>query len=213
MALVKIASGHESQGMLFVKGQYAHGDMVNQLLHETWDVPRSAQRLRELIVYISLKCEADPAFGAIKLNKVLYYSDFKAFERFGVPLTGFRYSRLQFGPAPKALVSTRRALVEEGAIKAERVQLAPGINQERTVALRAPVLEHFTADEIAIVDEVIAELWHLNATQVSDASHDLRWNALQHDDPLPYEMAYLLDEPPSPQEIERTRQLADQLGW
>ena len=77
--------------------------MVNErFLHEAWDVDRSAQKFRELIIYISKRSKSDPWFGAIKLNKILYHSDFRAFERFGVPLTGVRYWRLQQGPARRS---------------------------------------------------------------------------------------------------------------
>lgn len=69
----------------------------------TFKVPleRALQRLRELVVYISEKSEHDQHCGATKLNKILYHSDFRAFERFGVPLTGASYFRLPKGPAPR----------------------------------------------------------------------------------------------------------------
>ncbi|WFU40835.1 Panacea domain-containing protein [Bradyrhizobium sp. CB82] len=179
----------------------------------TVSVERSAQRFRELIVYISKRSEADPHFGAVKLNKILYYSDFRAFERFGVPLTGMSYFRLKAGPAPKALVPIRRELEAEGAIKIEHVDLGNGYEQHRTVALREPVLEHFTADELQVVDEVIKELWNQNATEVSDASHDVRWRVLCNKDTMPYEFAFLSNESVTKSEIERTRELAEQFGW
>lgn len=176
-------------------------------------VERSAQRFRELIVYISKKSEADSYFGAVKLNKILYHSDFRAFERFGIPLTGMGYFRLPKGPAPKALLPIRRELEAEGAIRLERVTLPNGYVQHRTIALRDPVLEHFTADEIQIVDSVIAELWNQNASEVSDASHDVRWRVLNNQDPMPYEFAFLSNEGVTRDDIERTRQLASEHGW
>jgi hypothetical protein len=36
-------------------------------------------KLRELILLISEWCQADPKFGAIKLNKLLFHADFSAF--------------------------------------------------------------------------------------------------------------------------------------
>jgi hypothetical protein len=176
-------------------------------------VPRGAQRLRELIVYISQRCVDDPWFGAIKLNKILYYADFRAYERFGVPLTGLPYFRLPLGPAPRALLVIRGQLEDEGAIRIEKVSVGEDKEQHRTVALRDPVLSHFAADEIGLVDEVISELWEQNATEVSDASHDIRWKVLNHMDDIPYEFAYLSDEPISDEEIERTRELAAEHGW
>lgn len=176
-------------------------------------VPRGAQRLRELIVYISQSCASDPWFGAIKLNKILYYADFRAYERFGVPLTGLPYFRLPKGPAPRALIPVRSQLEAEGAIRIDRIDFDGRVEQHRTVALREPVLDHFTSDEIDLVNEVISELWEQNATEISDASHDIRWKVLNHKDDLPYEFAYLSNEPVSDYDIERTRDLASEYGW
>ena len=182
-------------------------------LHETFDVPRGAQRFRELILYVSKRCAKDPSFGAIKLNKILYHSDFRAFERFGLPLTGKRYFRLKFGPAPSSMVPVRRELYQEGAIDFQIVDFGDGIEQHRTIAKREPVLDLFTADELALVDEVISELWSQSATEVSDASHDVRWRVLQDRDALPYEFAYLSDDPMTEREAKRTQELAEELGW
>jgi len=187
--------------------------MARGHLHETFSVERGTQRFRELIVYISKKCAHDLNFGATKLNKIMYYSDFRAFERFGIPLTGMRYFRLRKGPAPRALVPTRNELAQEGAIEIEKRSLPGNYEQHRTIALREPILDFFTKDEIALVDEVIDELWDQTATEVSDASHDVRWRVLQHKDPLPYEFAFLSNEPVSDVENQRTRELARELGW
>lgn len=176
-------------------------------------VERSTQRFRELIVYISKKCEGDEYFGAVKLNKILYYSDFRAYERFGVPITGKSYFRLKNGPAPKALRPIRDALEAEGAIRVERRPLHNGYEQHRTVALREPFMEHFTADEVQVVDEVINELAGQNAKEVSDASHDVRWRVLQNKDGIPYEFAFLSNEPVSESDRKRTHELIDQHGW
>jgi hypothetical protein len=180
----------------------------------TFSLPleRGLQRMRELIVYISKASETDPYFGAIKLNKILYHSDFRAFERLGVPLTGSPYFRLKNGPAPKAMIPIRRGLIEEKAIKLEKVECGPYL-QHRLVALREPVMQHFTADEIAIVDEVIKELWSQTATEVSDASHDVRWRTLGDQDFLPYEFAFLSDEAPTTSDIERFSELNERYRW
>jgi hypothetical protein len=181
----------------------------------TFSVPleRGLQRFRELIVYIASKSVDDPSFGATKLNKILYHSDFRAFERFGMPLTGAPYFRLKNGPAPRAMVPVRDELVAEGAIELVKRDLGNGYVQHRVIALRNPVLEHFTADEIALVDEVIRELWPQTATEVSDASHDIRWRTLENKDDIPYEFAFLSDEPPTPDDVRRTEELIAKYGW
>lgn len=92
-------------------------DMAKRFDKLTFNVSleRGLQRFRELIVYIASKSIDDPSFGATKLNKILYYSDFKAFERFGVPLTGAPYFRLKNGPAPRIMIPVRDELVAEGS--------------------------------------------------------------------------------------------------
>lgn len=188
--------------------------MLRATKNLTFSVPleRGLQRLRELIVYISKVSESDSYFGAIKLNKILYHSDFRAYQRLGVPLTGAPYFRLRNGPAPRAMIPVRRSLINEGAIKLEKVEFGP-YTQHRLVALREPVMQHFTADEVAIVDEVIKELWNQTATEVSDASHDVRWRTLCDKDPLPYEFAFLSDEPPTQGDIDRFNELNSQHHW
>lgn len=57
----------------------------------------------------------------------------------------------------------RHALEEEKAIRVEHVQIGPYF-QDRTIALREPILSLFTEDELRIVDDVINELWPQNAT-------------------------------------------------
>ncbi|MGH6840192.1 MAG: Panacea domain-containing protein [Methylocella sp.] len=180
-------------------------------LNFSFPVDKGVQRFRELIIYVSRKSVDDVYFGAVKLNKILYYSDFLAFYRFGQPLTGFEYFRIQKGPAPRAMIPISRELAKEGAIRFEQVMLG-GHMQIRTIALRAPIMQHFSEDEILLVDEVIRSLWFQNATEVSDASHDVRWRVLQHKDPMPYEFAFLDDEITN-SDIERTAELARELGW
>lgn len=179
----------------------------------TIPVERGLQRLRELIVYISKQSESDPYFGATKLNKILYHADFRAFERFGLPLTGAEYFRLERGPAPKVLWHVRQDLVSEGALEISRVPLSNGYEQHRTIAKRDPVLSHFSLDEILLVNEVIDELRPQTAREVSDASHDVRWRVVGDKDSIPYEFAYLSDELPTQDDISRTKELAVKYGW
>lgn len=107
----------------------------------------------------------------------------------------------------------RNELQREGVIQLRKVELGNGYIQDRTIAVRDAILSLFTEDEVAIVDEVIEELWHQNASEVSDASHDVRWRVLQMKDSIPYEFAYIDNSPISAIENQRTRELAQELGW
>src|SRR5919109_351200 len=59
----------------------------------------SEGRLKELVLYLACASEtADPGFGMVKLNKLLYRADFEAFRRLGHSLTGETYQKQAYGP-------------------------------------------------------------------------------------------------------------------
>src|SRR5579884_3151713 len=107
------------------------------------------EKLGELILYISQKSAVDPKFGAIKLNKILYLSDFLAFGHWGKPITGVPYQHLPKGPAPKRLLPVRDELKSKGDLAIQELPLKSGNMQKRTVNLRDPNLSLFTGEEIA----------------------------------------------------------------
>lgn len=170
------------------------------------------ERLRELIIYISEKCALDPFFRALKLNKILFHSDFRSFRRYGVPITGAKYRKYEHGPAPARLKPIEKDMLSHREIVI-RLEEVYGLTQHRVVPLRKSDLTVFTGRDISVVDQVIAELWGKTGTQVSVESHGVQWQtrALRND--IPYEAAYLSDEPITPADIERTAALAKQFGW
>src|SRR5438132_6872604 len=98
------------------------------------------EKLGELILYISQKCATDSKFGAVKLNKILYLSDFLAFGNWNEPITGVEYQHLRKGPAPRRLVPVRDTLRSQGDIAVQEIPLKSGNIQKRTVNLREPDL-------------------------------------------------------------------------
>lgn len=175
-------------------------------------LPGGTARLKELILYIADKCRDDPTFGAVKLNKVLYHSDFRSFERFGIPITGADYQRLERGPAPLALKIVEREMESQGEINVRTVPYGP-YSQKRVTALRDADLSFFSAQDIAIVDAVIGELWGQTALRVSEGSHGRPWKTRNNGDRIPYEAAYLSNEPVTEEDVDRTSQLVRAHGW
>lgn len=173
---------------------------------------RQNERFRELILYVCNKLFDAESFGAVKLNKILYHSDFRAFERLGRPITGMRYFKLENGPAPKAMVPVRREMIEHGLVRLD-VRNLGGVQEHRLMALRQANLELFSTAELEIVDEVIRELRPQAAVEVSMVSHDVRWRVLALGDDMPYDFVYLDDSEADEALIRRTEELADQHGW
>src|SRR4051812_35918399 len=119
------------------------------------------QKLQELVLYIAKMSEGDPTFGAIKLNKLLFYSDFRHFLETGKSITGQEYQKLQNGPSPRQMLPVLDHLQEQKRLAiAERDYF--GHLQKRPMALREPDLALFSGPEIAIVDRMIQTLYKLN---------------------------------------------------
>ena len=176
---------------------------------EWYEPAFNAEKFRELLVYVARKCEADPTFGAIKLNKILYYADFAAFRQKGEPITGATYFKLSEGPAPRELLTQRETLIDSGDAEMQKVQFFTGMQHRLTVREgREPRCDLFTSEELALVDQVVGYFWEKTAREVSDFSHREPGWALAHDrENIPYESALLRSAPLSYDEEEFYRSL------
>ena len=149
-------------------------------------------KLGELMLFISKRTAEDRRFGATKLNKVLFFSDFLAYRLLGDPITGAQYRKLDYGPAPVELVEVRDSLIEsEAAVMSE--EFIVGYIQKRLIALRDPDISLFTTDQIQLVEQVISALNGQSAGQVSEISHriSIGWQLATFKEVIPYVTAYL----------------------
>ena len=156
------------------------------LLKPTFD----ERKFKELILYFAEKCEDDGAFGATKLNKLLWITDFLHYARTGKPLTGATYFKLPYGPAPRQLLPVTKKM--DGREIVFKQANRYGKTQTRVVPLRSANLADFTAEEIATADEAIRLMWDANATEVSRWTHEFRgWRLAAHGAVIPYESFFL----------------------
>ena len=152
-------------------------------------------KFREVILYISQRCETDPKFSITKLNKILFYSDFVSFGRTGKSITGQIYQKLSFGPCPRGMKPVSDAMQQSGEMA---IVSRPyfGRIQKKPIALRQPQLEVLSSTEIALIDEIIEAAWTLTASQISDASHGfIGWQIANIGETIPYGLAWVDEEP------------------
>ena len=170
-------------------------------------------RLRQLILYIAQQCEGQRTFGATKLNKILYYSDFISYARYGEPITGALYMRLPNGPAPVRLLPVRDAMVLSGDIVIRERKFYQNI-QLRIIALTDPDIDTlFKPRDIALVDEVIRTLSSKTAAEVSDLSHGIAWKIAGDRELIPYESILLAEPALRPQDVAEGHDLIRKYGW
>jgi hypothetical protein len=151
------------------------------------------EKFKEIILYIAQQSEGDSSFGATKLNKILFFCDFLSYRAYGESITGQRYFKLPYGPAPRPLVPVVNELIEEGAcIKLQRSRF--GLLQDTIIAKREADLDIFKPRDIALVDHVLRELRNNDAKEVSLLSHEfIGWQLAGDLEDIPYETIFLGD--------------------
>ena len=160
------------------------------------------EKLQELILLISEQSQSDPKFGAVKLNKLLFYCDFSAYLKFGKPITGQEYFALPEGPAPKRLKPVIKPMLETAYLAYQEVPYYEQ-TQKRTIALRPPRLDIFSPREVALMYETIKKFWDKNATEISMDSHlFLGWKAAREREVIPYSTALVGHRTPTEKERE-----------
>lgn len=177
------------------------------------DLPGGQSRLVEMILYIAHRCQGARRFGGIKLNKILWKSDFDAYATRGVPVTGRAYQRLRLGPAPRELLPVHGNMQRSGLIRVEATDFGDGIVEHRTIPLRDPDLTNFTEDDVGFVDRAIAYYWTLTGMETSDDSHGVAWSTRANGEPMPYETALLADRSPKAQQMLRLKQMIYDREW
>ena len=148
------------------------------------------KKLKELILFVSDLCKDDPAYGATKLNKILFIVDFMAYSVWGDSITRARYFHLAKGPAPKEMVKAQKELIAEGRARlVERSYF--GKKQKRLVTLKGPDTSIFTTEELDFVRDSIAHLQGLGATELSNWTHTLiPWVYTRDKEEIPYHTVF-----------------------
>jgi hypothetical protein len=166
-------------------------------------------KFKTLVHYICAQRSGDPSsLGAVKLNKILWLSDFRAYYRLGEPITGARYVKRQFGPVPHQIMTVLRELQNEGAI--EMMDVAHfGKRKKEYIVKSIPSVAVFSEQEKEIIDKTIKFICDDHtAASISEASHDHVWKAAEDGEEMPYYTVFSVPGKITEDEIEwATRQL------
>jgi hypothetical protein len=146
------------------------------------------QKFKHLVHYIISSRRHDPdSLGAIKLNKILWLSDLRAYHQTGESITGARYIKREFGPVPASVMPVLHELEVEGSI---RIREAPHYGKQKTeyVDLSPVTSDYFLQPvEIEIVRHTIDEVCDRHtAKSISEASHDHVWEAAADGEEIPH---------------------------
>ena len=146
---------------------------------------------KELILYISERCQDKPSFGSTHLNKILHYADFFWYASTGDSISGEKYIRQKHGQIPKHLMQVRDELVKEGKLTIEEQQYF-GKTQKRPVVVPPVHYQKLTDAQKEFIDEVVSVIADYSAKDLSEkiAHEDLAWQYLNNDEEIPYETVF-----------------------
>lgn len=108
-----------------------------------------------------------------KLNKLLFYADFKHFKDYTVSLTGARYVHLQYGPVPGNYEFYFAELVNEKKLDIEEMEIGQYFG-ENCISRKEPDMGVFLDSEIKVLAEVKEYFKDFNSSRIRDFSHKER---------------------------------------
>jgi Protein of unknown function (DUF4065) len=143
-------------------------------------------KFKALVLYVIWKTNGVKNFGAIKLNKVLWFSDARAFEALGQAITGETYLRRKFGPVPQHIDEALAELQDEGKTQSWSEPFYD-FEVKRFTAHEPPDSTMFSPDELGFIDWWIRHVSHEHtASSISEMSHDYGWRIVKDGEELPY---------------------------
>ncbi|MGH2911824.1 MAG: Panacea domain-containing protein [Solirubrobacteraceae bacterium] len=170
-------------------------------------------KFNELIVYIAKRLGPEAALGRVKLAKLLMWSDFGAYERFGKSITGATYEKWEHGHLPRELLMAQRDLEASERIATETVDFF-GKKLKHVTALGDPNMSRFSEDELAVIEGAIRRYGHESATYLSELSHhEVGWRLARLKEVIPYQTVFLGAGGVNAADIRRGEELASLHGW
>jgi|SRR5277367_1738029 hypothetical protein len=142
-------------------------------------------KLKDVILYACSRCESS-RLGAVKLHKVLYFSDMLHFASTGIPLTGATYRKRPMGPTCDSLLTSLLELSREGSLAIRDVDYFGYLKKEYNV-LTEKAGESLSARQRELLNEVIEFVCINNtAKTISEFSHNKAWEVAEFGEVLPY---------------------------
>lgn len=148
------------------------------------------EKFKEALLYILKKVGSKPNIGESVIYKLLYFMDFNFYEKYEDQLIGATYIKNNYGPTPKEFIKVVEEMEkEEELVKVEEKYFQ--YPQRKYLPLREPDLSILMAHELEIIDEVLDKLSDMNASQISEYSHnDVPWLTAEDGDIIDYESVF-----------------------
>ena len=151
---------------------------------------KNLEKFKEVFLYILNKVGSKPNIGETVIYKLLYFIDFNFYEKYEEQLIGAAYLKNRFGPTPVEFKKIVDRMIEAKEItKVENKHFQ--YPQRKYLPLRKPDLSKIRANELEVIDTVLARLSDMNAAEISNYSHgDVPWLTAENGKIIEYESVF-----------------------
>jgi hypothetical protein len=178
-------------------------------------------KFKEMVLYFAMRSaeQQDEGFGMVKLNKLLFRSDFEAYRTLGCPISGEIYERQEFGPVARDLPIVLDELASSGRLTWENVPAGPHTRNVPRVPGRdeaVPDRRAFSKEELEVMERVLLELATYGGKAVSEWSHEQSagWNLAAEDgNAIDYRTAFISTDAISANLLREVSDYARNRGW
>lgn len=141
------------------------------------------RKFKALVHHIIHECARPDQLGAIRLNKVLWFSDATAFRIEGKPITTEKYLKRQRGPAPRRIEQALKALEASGDIVI--VEPEYEFDTRKLISLQRPSSKLLTNREKLITSAALSAVLDHTANEISEMGHEDIWRAAAEGEEIP----------------------------
>jgi hypothetical protein len=143
-------------------------------------------KFKALLHYIVWQAGDKDGFGAVKLYKVLWFSDAREYQLRGNPITGEIYIREKHGPMPRHGLAVIEELKRDGMISVTEGEYY-GKRIRHFHSRRVPDRLSLSDDQRKTVDYWIKHVADDHTAQsISERSHDYAWEIAKLGEEIPY---------------------------
>jgi len=147
-------------------------------------------KFRETLIYILYRVGSKPNIGETVIYKLLYFIDFDFYEKYEEQLIGATYVKNHYGPTPLEFKKVVEKMIADNDITKVQNNYFD-YPQTKYLPLRKADLSGLKAHEVELIDGVLNRLSDMNASQISEYSHnDVPWLTTEKGKIIEYESVF-----------------------
>lgn len=158
------------------------------------------KKFKALVHYVIHQCKDNPGrLGAVRLNKILWFTDSYAYQLNGTSVTGVKYLKYKMGPVPAVISDTLKELEKDEKIHIQEPEQK--YDSRKYISRLEPDLSLLSEDECLLVQCVVDYVCNHTANLISEMTHNKVWKAAGNGEEIPMYTTLITERPELTNEI------------